>query len=301
MRHGATTDGRASYDVACGVVEAAEPAQQQVTQAVRQLVAGPGPGQLGREQRVPAGPAVHPVRQLVGLRARDAADQLRGLRPGQPGQLGAADAGHPLQVGQEGPQRVSAVEVVGSVRHHNQYPGTAHRPGQEPDQVAGGAVRPVQVVDDPHQRMLGTEPVQQRAVQVEELRLVDRVVGRYAVLRQQPQQRGDAGLVPGQRVQPDHADQLAQRRAHRRQRQALGTELDARGPQHPDPGLGQPVGEVVEQPGLADAGVAAEQHQPRYAGLRRAHRLVQQRQLLPPPHEPLGRHLSHSTARRGRI
>jgi len=39
-----------------------------------------------------------------------------------------------------------------------------------------------------------------------------------------------------------------------------------------------------------------QQHQAGFTGLRRAHRLVQQRQLLAPPHEALGRHLSHSTA-----
>ena len=57
------------------------------------------------------------------------------------------DAAHPVELGQERPQRVAAVQLVGAVGADQQHRRGAGRADQERDQVAGGPVGPVQVLD----------------------------------------------------------------------------------------------------------------------------------------------------------
>lgn len=110
----------------------------------------------------------HPLRRRhellgqegVSLRPlEDAVDERgTGLAPEQPGhQLGGRGAVEavelhpaarpgPLHLGEEGPQRVPSRKLVGAERAHDPHPGPAQVPQQEGEEVAGGPVRPVEVL-----------------------------------------------------------------------------------------------------------------------------------------------------------
>ena len=73
--------------------------------------------------------------------------------------------------------------------------------------------------------------------------------------------------------------QRAQRVDQRRQRQALGAQLHALPGEHQEPRAGRPLGQLPDQPGLADPGLAADD---RERGLLRpgpVHQRAQRRQL----------------------
>ena len=137
-------------DLPCQLGQRLDPATQQIPQRRWQLTgAGPdGPKQLLGEQRVALRTSEHRVDQVGGRRRPQNPDQLgHGLSPVQPGQLHALGAAAPVQDGQEGSQPVRA-RLVAAVAHHHQQPLAAQVADQEGQQVAGGAVGPVHVLDD---------------------------------------------------------------------------------------------------------------------------------------------------------
>jgi hypothetical protein len=130
---------------------------------------------------------------------------------------------------------VPGPELVVAVGHHHHRRRPAHPAADEHEQVKGGLVGPVGVLDHRHHRpVTGVEQVQEAAEQA--------VPGRLGgdQLRQLP-----AGLA-------GDVEQRAQR---------------ARGPQRvagppEEAGVGAvPVAEGADQRGLADPGLAADQHQ----------------------------------------
>jgi hypothetical protein len=73
---------------------------------------------------------------------------------------------------------VAAVQLVGPVAGHQGHPAAAQGPDQEGQQVAGGAVGPVHVLDDQQQRGQLGQPDQQRQHAVEQLDPLEAVPGR---------------------------------------------------------------------------------------------------------------------------
>ena len=138
------------------------PATQQVAQGRWKLVrAGPHDRQqLLGEERVALRPGEHAVHQVGGWDGSEDADQLR-LRLGlvQPGQVDAFDPAAAIQFGQVGPEPLLAWLVV-AVGDHQQQPLPPQVADQERQQVAGGAVGPVQILDHQHQRGLLAQPRQ---------------------------------------------------------------------------------------------------------------------------------------------
>jgi hypothetical protein len=65
---------------------------------------------------------------------------------------------HALERGQQGPQRIPAVNLVGAVRPDQEHARRAKRAHEERDQVEGRLVGPVQVLEDEHERLLGRQP-----------------------------------------------------------------------------------------------------------------------------------------------
>ena len=105
-----------------------------------------------------------------------------------------------------------------------------------------------------------------------------------AELRQQPGEvTGDAGQQPGHAVGAQVADQLAQHRGERRERQAVGAEFHAAAGQHPGPGRPRARRELAHQPGLAHARLAADQDHRRAVPAGRGEGSVQDRQLARAP------------------
>ena len=88
----------------------------------------------------------------------------------EPLQLEALDAAQPLPARQQRAQRRPAVDLVGAVGEHQQHPRALQRADEEGDEVEGGAVGPVQVLDDQHERPLRAEPAEHAEHQFEQLR-----------------------------------------------------------------------------------------------------------------------------------
>ena len=125
---------------------------------------------------------------------------------GEPVQLDALDAGGPVHLGQPRQQRVAPMELVAAERDQEQQPlllGIADQEGQE---LPGGVVRPVEVLDGEDDR----SPLAQPAQQLEE-RLVGSAAGPIG-----------AELGRGRRRRRAPAGGQAEPARHRHQGVALG-------------------------------------------------------------------------------
>jgi hypothetical protein len=249
-----------------------DPGQQHLGQGRRQLdpgVGGPGGQQLLGVERVAlrAGEDVlQPVR-----RQRSSGDRLQvlgQLDPGEGGQLQPLHRGQPDQLGQQRPQRVAAVQLVGPVADGHGHPAGAQGAGQEGDQVAGGPVGPVQVLQHQHHRGPLGQAHQHGPHGVEHLQLVQVAAGEPGRLDpgQEPAEdgrgQGRSGQQPGLlRV----VGQLAQGVDHGQVGQADVAQLDRGAHEHPHPQPAGPVGKRQQQAGLAHPGVAGNQHHLRAA------------------------------------
>ena len=175
-----------------------------------------------------------------------------------------ADARQPEQLGDQRPQRMPAVHVIAAVGGHDGQPLGVQHPAQEGDQVPGGLVGPVQVLEYQQHRagagQLGQHP-EHRAEQLLLHQARHVAAGRLALVavRQQPGQHR-----PGrQRVEQGTAGRRAGRRVPQRvgERQVRHgvAELGAAAGQDGEALLARPRGQLGDQPGLAHASVAADQ------------------------------------------
>ena len=107
-----------------GLGEALDPQHQRVAQRGRQRAAPVEPGgeQLLGEQRVALAARVQALDQVgVGRAAEDVGERLGELVARQPAQLDPARAGVALELGEQRPQRVAAVQLVGAVGGDNEH------------------------------------------------------------------------------------------------------------------------------------------------------------------------------------
>ena len=253
--------------------------------------------ELPGEERVALGP---PDDRVDHLPSRGAAEQGRHqlvhVRRGQRGQLvpPAPPGGHEL--GQGAPQLRGG---PGPVADHDEHALVGQRPREEQQQVQGGSVDPVHVLDDQHGGCLLRAFVEQPQHRVQELHrraLAQRPVAGDAggQRRQQPGQLGPArtgegpdggcAAFPDQRPQPLHQWQ---------ERQRAGAEVQAAAAQHGAAAVAGAPAELREQAALAHARLAAEQHQARVAACGRLQRLLEQRQLRGPADQGSGQGGGH--------
>jgi hypothetical protein len=171
---------------------------------------------------------------------------------------------------------VAAVQLVAAVGHHQQQAAVAQVADQEGEQVAGGPVGPVQVLDDQEGRAFGAEAFQQPQQQLEQpplLRPGTRVAaeggtvpgagpGRRSQLGQEAGQLdpGPPGDHPGQRGLVQVAHERAQGLDQWSERHPLAAQLHAAAVQDGHPGGPGGGHHLADQPGLADPGLAADQH-----------------------------------------
>ena len=116
------------------------------------------------------------------------------------GQIHPLDAGQPEQFGQQRPQRMAPVQVVGAVGRHHEQPLGAEPGQQEAQQVAGGGISPVQVLD--HEEDGGdvtAELGQCGRHRIEQGQALDGLVGLWTVRAPGPR-AGPAPAVPRRRV-----------------------------------------------------------------------------------------------------
>ncbi len=108
-----------------------------------------GGDQLLREERVAlAAPGDAPQAGLVDGPVGQPAHQLEGLVAAEGLQLQPLDGGQAHHLRQHRPQRVAAVEVVTAVGGEHDQPLRGQPGEQEDQQIAAGAIGPVQVLDD---------------------------------------------------------------------------------------------------------------------------------------------------------
>ncbi len=194
-----------------------------------------------------------------------------GVRQGT--QLEALHGGQPHQLGEQGTERMPAVQVVRPVRGEHRETvarGPAGRPvqhapaEQEPQQVPGGLVGPVQVLQDQQQRRDVRQLGEQRGHALEEAQ--PRPVRRPPVVRaaaEQPVghrvggQHGGEPLVGGQR-----AEDLGERQIG----QTDVAQVHAVPGEHGGPGRRGPAGDLVQGPGLAHPGVPGDEHRASLTG-----------------------------------
>ena len=264
-----------------------QPGHQQVVQGLRQPRAGLAvPHQRLGEQRVALGPFVHRRQQLVGrLAADDLGHQPAGVLAAEPAEVHPGDPFDPVELGQQRPQRMRAVQVVGPVGGHDQH--AVQRPliaDQEGQQVPGGLVGPVHVLDDQDHRAGFGQVLQHLEHLLEQpgARLAGFVgTGRGAELGEQPGQfpAAAAGQQGGHPGRPEVAHELAEHGGEGSERQALGAEFQAAAGQHPRPRAAGTLGELPDQTGLPHPGLAADQHGRRPAPGRLGQRGLQRGQL----------------------
>ncbi len=214
------------------------------------------------EERV-AVRAVERARNEIRLRniAPDRGDQLRDLVAVEAGQIDARDRTRALELGEHRPQRVPPVQVIATERADDQHARVTQVAGEEHEEVTRGVIGPVQVLEE-QQRRDAVAEANDRAEQVLEQRrpAVAGVVAAVVQLGEKPGQRGfgvadDGGLERGIEVPV----RVAQRLHDRPEGQRPVHELHARARGDQATGFPHPGGELGDEPGLADAGFAADQ------------------------------------------
>ena len=195
------------------------------------------------------------------------------------------------------------MQVVGPVGDHDHDRRDECADEQEAEHLPGGLVGPVRVLHDQQQRGPLRGRLQQGVHGLEEVRTVEADCRGVPLLAVGPRQHPPSGLEPlhggvGLQDRRDDlvrqlvdqpADHLGERQVRQRTVAEVDTVPDGDGPA---PGPSR-VGQLAEQPGLADAGVAVQEQ-----GMRGAVRLtrpVEQghkpRRLGVPADEPRVRHL----------
>ena len=191
----------------------------------------------------------------------DASQEHGQLAAGHPGDLDVLDRRAAGQLAEQRPHRVATVDVVGSVADHQRNLRRTQVASQERDEVPGRRIGPMQVLDRHEQpgRAL-THRLEQRHGLLE-----DRPRTHLAPVTPAGQQRPELGRHLAQ--QPiDHLDseRRPQPPQHLDERAVADpdvTEIDAAAHRrHAAAGL-QPPAQLVDQAGLADSGVATDQHQ----------------------------------------
>ena len=136
---------------------------------------------------------------------------------------------------------------------------------EEADHVARGLVGPAQVLEHEHHRPVGGEGTEEALEQAELGHLggpalvpVARAGGQR---RQEARQLGP--LLGDERLDADAGELLAggaQGRGHRRERQVASGQLHAAAHQHGRPAAARSRRELLDEPGLADPGLAHHEH-----------------------------------------
>ena len=130
---------------------------------------GAGRDQLLGEERVALGAGQDAVDHGRGTGWPATAWRCSASSTRPKGQLDPLQVGEADQLGQQRPQGVAAVQLVGAVAGHQGDPAAPQGPDQEGQQVAGGAVGPVQVLDHQQQRGQLGQADQRRQHPVEQL------------------------------------------------------------------------------------------------------------------------------------
>jgi hypothetical protein len=257
-----------------------------------------GGEQLLREERVALRAAVDPLDELVVWPGpEDAGQQVGDIDTVEAAHLEPLGPSAAVQSGQERPQGMPPVQLVGAVGQHQEQrcPQVADEEGE---QVQGRAIGPVQVLDHQHGRGPTGETLQQGEERLEHpglRRPADGQPGRRRLLalpelgQQAGQQRpsGSGQLVQRRGLQPP--GQTAERLDYGCVGQRPLAELDAAAEQHLPAAPADLTGEPGDQAGLPDAGLTADAQRHRIAAAGVRERRLKTAQLRCATDEARGR------------
>lgn len=199
----------------------------------------------------------------VGFGGEDAGELAVHLDAGEAGEFDAADGAEPVEFGEEGAQRVAPVDVVGAVAGDDHDPAPAEGAEEVGEEVPGGGVGPVEVLQDEHDRAVAGEAFQEPQGQFEEAGGGVLVGGLVAAgVAQFGQQAGELGLLAvggGGEFVGEPAAEGAQCGGEGGEGEPVGAELDATAEGDDGTLLAGRVEELLDEPGLADPRLAADE------------------------------------------
>ncbi len=191
------------------------------------------------------------------------------------------------------------MQVVGAVGGHHGHPLPVQDPAQERDQVAGGAVGPVQVLEDQQHGMPAGQLGEQAEHRPEQLLLGEpgdfgALLRCHVPVRQQAAQHRPGGECGRQRFRCGSRNSRAfpQGVGERQVRNAVAQFGAAPGQDEEAPVRG-PGGELGDQPRLAHARVAADQCMGWPAGAGVVKQAEQASQFTVPADQPSARRPQH--------
>ena len=292
-------DGRDLDEVGGLLARLSQPHEEHAAEGVGQVVARArrrvrGGDQLLGEERVPVGPSRDRIeeRRWHG-RAQDAGDELGQLASNEPEQVEPVDTWLAFSLSQPGRQRMPTMELVGAERPDDEQPLVAHVPPQECEQVARRAVRPMEILDD--EQHGPTAPSRPSRLSIpSKIRIwsqsawVPGVERSAVVTRCRGQQFRDEsgeyrqGRACGgrDRLRIDVTRQRAQHFHDRTEREGVVTERHRAALEDEPPVVAQAVRRLGHQAALADAGLAADEHDRGTRGLGRSGRRDERGELV---------------------
>ena len=184
---------------------------------------------------------------------------------------------------------MSAVQVVGAIRDRDDHRSEKGPREQEAQDLSGGLVGPVRVLDDQQRGRSFAGRLQDGVDGLEQLSAVQtRARRRVRVTR--PRQQSISGLEPGERrsgvehpgddggqLRTEAADHLGERQV----RQGVVAEVKTVTDHDLPAGVPRAVGDLAQQPCLPDSGVAVDEHDRRGSGRRQAGRSDAEKRTQP--------------------
>jgi hypothetical protein len=203
----------------------------------------------------------------VELAAGDRLELGGRLAPVERGELDALHPTGPFELGEERQERVAPVELVRAVAHDEEDGAVADVPDEEAEEVASGPVGPVEVLHDEGDRRTLGEAAQHTEDELEQAPLGRADRERCARLdlegpqvRDEPRQLGSGGAddrVEGLgRRGPDEA---AERLDDRGVRNGAFAEVHRSAAEDEPASLADDPADVLDEAGLADAGLAGDE------------------------------------------
>ena len=229
-----------------------------------------------------------------GRAAEDVLEQVGELLARQARELDAPRARVALELGEQGPQRVAAVQLVGAVGGDDEHALGPQAAREEDEEGPRRAIRPVDVLEHERERLLAAQVVEQRQQRLEQARLaLGRLAGERRLRAELGEEGGELGADGGGEFVEDGVAVAGERPqdAHdRRVGQLLLAELDGLADHDARAGVARPARELGHHPRLADAGLTRDEGQGRVPGGGVAERRLELRELCDAPDQAAARH-----------
>ena len=199
----------------------------------------------------------------VGRTSDDVGEESRDLDPVETGQLELRDARVPAELGEETPKRAASFDLVSSVRGNHEHRVVVQVAGQEVDYFDAGGVGPLQVFEDEHYRRPGRQGLDALQQGLEHLRLDQAARGRRVDVTRNRRSQAEGSLREAEHCCDVTCRQLtcdvSQHTNNWTVRKPAAFGRSAGAERHESASAACVLAELLDQAGLAHAGIAAEQ------------------------------------------